>query len=390
MRLKPLLLSLVIASPLATHAQLVISEFLAINDSIKQDADGVFSDWIEIHNPTEHSVPLEGFILTDDPEFDLTETDTYWKLPAGELAAGGYLLIFASGKDRDGSDEEWHANFSLGASEYLALVSPDGLTKLAEFGPGYPEQRKDISYGLGTQGDIQFFKSPTPGSANDNSSAVDGFVADTKFSVNRGFHNEPFQLEITTATEDATIYYTMDGQTPSKGSTFSGAIGNVYEKPIMVDTTTVIRAVALKTGFESTNVDTNTYIFIQDVIHQSAEQEGWPTEWLGNNGVGSFPADYEMDPEVTEDPVYKEIVDDALLALPTLSLVTDPDHLFDTNDGIYQRPQQSGPNWERPVSAELIHPDGTEGFQIDAGIRIQGGHTREPAKNPKHSFRLLF
>ncbi len=389
MKLKPLLFAMLIAFPLTSNAQLVISEFLAINDSINEDGDGAFSDWIEIHNPTENSVALEGFILTDDPEFDLSEPATYWKLPTGQLAAGGYLIIFASGKDRFGS-EEWHANFSLGASEYLALVTPDGLTKLSEFGPDYPEQRTDISYGLETGSDdrLQFFQSPTPAKAN--GSGIDGFVADTKFNVNRGFHDEPFQLEITTATEGATIYYTTDGRTPSKGSIFTGPIGDIYEGPITVDTTAVIRAVALKNGFESTNVDTHTYIFVQDVVNQSAEQEGWPTELLGDDGNGSFPADYEMDPEVTEDPAYKDIIDDALLALPSLSLVTDPDHLFSTRDGIYQRPQQSGPDWERPVSAELIHPDGTKGFQINAGIRIQGGHTRIPSRNPKHSFRLLF
>ncbi|MEM7148112.1 MAG: CotH kinase family protein, partial [Verrucomicrobiota bacterium] len=384
-----LLLAMMIASPMMVNAQLVISEFLAINDSINQDGDGGFSDWIEIHNPTENAVALEGFVLTDDPEFDLGEADTFWRLPAGQLAAGGYLIVFASGKDRSGS-EEWHADFSLGESEYLALVTPDGLTKLTEFGPDYPRQRTDISYGLkpGTVDQWQYFKAPTPGKANN--SGFDGFVADTKFSVDRGFHREPFQLEITTATEGATIYYTTDGRTPSKGNIFSGPIGAIYDGPITVDATAVIRAVALKTGFESTNVDTHTYIFVEDVIRQSADQEGWPTEWLGDGGNGTFPADYEMDPEVTEDPAYKDLMDDALLALPSLSLVTDPDHLFSTRDGIYQRPQQSGPDWERPVSAELIHPDGTRGFQIDAGVRIQGGHTREPAKNPKHSFRLLF
>lgn len=29
-----------------------ISEFMAVNNSGLQDADGEFSDWIEIHNPT--------------------------------------------------------------------------------------------------------------------------------------------------------------------------------------------------------------------------------------------------------------------------------------------------------------------------------------------------
>jgi hypothetical protein len=35
-------------------------------------------------------------------------------------------------------------------------------------------------------------------------------------------------------------------------------------------------------------------------------------------------------------------------------------------------------------------PDGSTAFQIDCGLRIQGGMNRVPEKSPKHSFRLVF
>ena len=44
---------------------LVISEFMAINDSVVADEDGVFSDWIEVHNPTAEAIDLDGWYLTD-------------------------------------------------------------------------------------------------------------------------------------------------------------------------------------------------------------------------------------------------------------------------------------------------------------------------------------
>ena len=98
-----------------------------------------------------------------------------------------------------------------------------------------------------------------------------------------------------------------------------------------------------------------------------------------------------MDPEITNDPVYKDRIAPALLVIPTISIVTDKEHFFDTSTGIYQHPQESGSNWERPISIEIIQPDETlDDVQVDAGIRIQGGHTRNPNNNPKHSFRLLF
>jgi len=37
----------------------------------------------------------------------------------------------------------------------------------------------------------------------------------------------------------------------------------------------------------------------------------------------------------------------------------------------------------------LIQPDGSEGFQVNAGLRIRGGFSRQD-DNPKHSFRVLF
>ena len=42
-----------------------------------------------------------------------------------------------------------------------------------------------------------------------------------------------------------------------------------------------------------------------------------------------------MDPDVVNDPRYKSLMDDALLAVPTLSLVTDLENLFDAAKGVY-------------------------------------------------------
>ncbi|MDG2124791.1 MAG: CotH kinase family protein, partial [Verrucomicrobiales bacterium] len=111
---------------------------------------------------------------------------------------------------------------------------------------------------------------------------------------------------------------------------------------------------------------------------------GYPTSW------GGVAADYEMDADIVDHADYSDKFHDAFAALPTLSLVFDPDALFHRSTGIYQRPSSSGAAWERPTSAELIVPNGSEpGFQIDAGIRIQGGSSRN-TDTPKHSLSLRF
>ena len=75
----------------------VITEFMAANRSTLDDEDGESSDWIELHNPGLVDVDLNDWYLTDDPD-----NLTGWRFPRTYLQAGDYLLVYASGKDRDG------------------------------------------------------------------------------------------------------------------------------------------------------------------------------------------------------------------------------------------------------------------------------------------------
>lgn len=120
---------------------------------------------------------------------------------------------------------------------------------------------------------VRYFTTPTPGGPNPATGDL-GFVADTKFSVDRGFYDAPFSLALTTATPGATIRYTLDGSLPSETA------GTVYTVPIAVTTTAIVRAVAYKAGLQSTNVDTHTYLFANDIAVRRARrrailQLGW-------------------------------------------------------------------------------------------------------------------
>ena len=122
---------------------LVISELMAANRSVLADEDGDFSDWLEIHNPTNESVSLAGWSLTDD-----AEERQKWPLPEATLAAGDYQVVFASGKDRQSPESSWHTNFRLRAEgEFLALVDPSGEIS-HEYSPQYPQQSSDVAFGL--------------------------------------------------------------------------------------------------------------------------------------------------------------------------------------------------------------------------------------------------
>ena len=144
-----------------------------------------------------------------------------------------------------------------------------------------------------------------------------------------------------------------------------------------------MRAAAFCPGWQPSDVDTQTYIFPADVVQQPEQPDGWPTSWTGGY------TDYEMDPDIVDSPEYSNEFPEVLTRIPTLSIVTDPNNLFGAS-GLYDNPTQEGVTWERPASVELIKPDGSKGFHVNCGLRMQGGASRTPSNSPKHSFRLLF
>jgi hypothetical protein len=360
-----------------------ITEVLALNDGGLADEDGDHSDWLEIENLGAAPVSLGDWHLTDDPA-DLRR----WRLPALDLLPGEFLIVFASGKSRAQAAAELHASFRLdGGGEYLALVLPDGETIVDEISPAYPPQRPDVSWGLMAGGQaFLYFPEPTPGAPNAGP-GFEGFVGDTRCSRDRGFFDAPFPLEITTATAGARIRYTLDGSPPS---TTTGA---EYTTPLLIASSTVLRAAAFLDGFLPSRTITHTYIFLDDVIAQddaAALARGLPATW------GETPADYAMDPDVIGadgvdlyDGRYAAAVREGLLSLPALSLVAAADDIFGP-EGIYTLSTATEGDPERPVSVELIHPDGADGFQVDAGLRLQGGAFRSHELTRKHSLRLVF
>jgi hypothetical protein len=222
---------------------------------------------------------------------------------------------------------------------------------------------------------LGYMVTPTPGAANLQGTL--GIVEDTKFSVDRGFYNNPFTVQITSATVGAEIRYTLDGSPPT------ATTGLVYNpaNPPLITTTTTLRAAAFKTGWTPTNVDTQTYIFLDDVIHQSGA--GLPPHaswgWAG--------PDWAMDSDVVNHLQYSGTIKSDLQAVPTVSLVMPWSHWFGgAGVGIYPTASEL----ERAVSMEFFTADGSEQFQIDGGIEIQGGTSDQRWKMDKLSMRIKF
>ena len=77
-------------------------------------------------------------------------------------------------------------------------------------------------------------------------------VATPTFSVEEGTYTEAQSVTITTTTEGATIYYTIDGTDPTTES-------NVYSEAVSITETTTLKAIAVKEGMTDSEIATATY-----------------------------------------------------------------------------------------------------------------------------------
>jgi len=221
-------------------------------------------------------------------------------------------------------------------------------------------------------------------------------VSPVSVDVDHGFYDSAFTVKLSCGSQGATIQYTLDCSDPRFSSTMKNAASPVS---VLIDprstegrTATpavVLRAVAILPQGDTSTMITRTYIFINEVLTQKYPGPPWPEPPKKGGFTSTQIYDYEMDSAVVYDPRYEDLIDDALLDIPSISLVLDMDSLFDKTRGIYHNALKTGAEWERFGYAELINPDKTLGFSIPCGIRIRGGWSRH-ADCPKHSFRLFF
>ncbi len=366
-----------VLDPNAVLNSVRINEIAAANVNGLRDEDNEVQDWVELYNTSASTVSLAGWTLSDDEN-----EPAKWTFPPVSIAGRGYLIVFCSGKDRRPTTpgSRLHSNFSLSPDgEFIGLYNAEVPRQLiSSFNP-YPNQRTDYSWGFDPLDQPRYFQTQSPGASN-GVSTITGVVGDTKFSHKRGFYTGAFSLSITCATPGVTIRYTTNGTAPTAttGLIFVAA-------PIPINKTTVIRAAAYKTGLLASDVDAQTYLFLNDVVQQSptgVAPAGWPTTW------GANVVDYGMDPDIVNNPLYSGTIKDDLKSIPSFSIVADVNDIFGAN-GIYSNPGGDTITWERPCSIELIYPDDTDGFQINCGLRLRGGFSRS-TDNPKHAFRFFF
>jgi hypothetical protein len=337
----------------------VINEFLASNSSIKIDPDfHSYSDWLEIFNPQNYTIDLSNYFLTDN-----LNNPAKWQIPVGvSIAPGEFLIFWADGKNV--VLNSYHTNFKLSRSgEEIGLFDSAGvlIDKIV-----YENQITDISFGSQPDGgpDWYFFDGPTPGETNNSSIFLRTNAP--QFSLPAGFYTDYQTLEISIDDPIATIRYTINGNEPTVTSP-------VYSTPILLQS----RAGEANI-FSEIRTNRDPYLWLPDWVPPSGEVFKANVIRARTFKNGFHPSEI-----ITRTYFIDENINQRYSTLPVISIISDYEHLFDNNTGIYvpgvnHRRGDSGSgnyfqDWEKPAHIEFFEPGGELGFSQDVGISIQGG-----------------
>jgi gliding motility-associated-like protein len=214
----------------ALNGQVIINEYSCSNRNGVTDAFGDNVDWVELHNIGGSAVDLTGYFLSDNDN-NLSK----WQIPAGAtIPAGGYQMVFCSKRDQV-TGGEIHPSFALTQTKNEWIILTTGGGSISDSLAIVHMTQKDHSYGRTTDGSLNWsiFTTPTPNGTN--SGGMDYYTATPTASVAAGFYTGTQSVTLATTDASATIYYTLDGTTPTTAST-------VYAGPISIATTQVLRA----------------------------------------------------------------------------------------------------------------------------------------------------
>ena len=320
-----------------------LSEVLASNDSIEVYSKQDCTDWIELYNSTSETVDISGWGLSDN-----LGRARKWQFPAGtSIGPGEYKVILCDKHPEKTVTGEYHTNFKLSRLERETVTLSDATGRILDK-IILPEMRTDVSYGrtLGMAG-LFYYDTPTP--FRQNADGFTGYAAKPSFTTEPGLYYSTTYVEINVP-EGTQVFYSTDGSTPTQNSTpYNG-------ERLELNFTSVIRARAFDaSGLRPSDVLTGT--------------------WFIN----------------------------AYHTLPVVSVVTDPDNLWNKETGmltigdnvvkeagklpfpntVYRKVKDSGARFECYV--ELYDESGTNLISQGAQFSLMGDFSLDM---PQKSFKF--
>jgi hypothetical protein len=348
LKILPFFFFLLASFNLLAQNDILLNELVAKNKTSYLDESGDAGDWLELYNPSNDIINLDGYKISDG------QAD--WIFPKIAIAPKEYLVIFASDKDISAGDF-LHTNFKLSSEgELLTLTDASGkiIDKIE-----YPNLKEDESYGRSLN-DIdrwRIYTTPTPNQAN-TSSLVASDLISLHSSQQSGFYPDGVKIYFPTVDAGQTIRYTLDGSIPKTTS-------NIYniDSGISLEQTVdyTIALIPTSDEFKNPEEDLSTAAVLRAAIFEGNIQVSEvlsQTFWLSANPH----------------------------TIPIVSLLGEERDFFDEETGIYVKGNnenylQKTEEWERPIHVSFYNQTGKFLFDQEAGIRLGGAKTRlEPQK----------
>ncbi|MGK0391437.1 MAG: hypothetical protein ACI94Y_004202 [Maribacter sp.] len=338
-----------------------INEIMSDNEAIIMDEDGDYNDWIEFFNNTDIAIDLSNYSLSDDID-DLDK----WDFPTMQINAYSYLLIFASGKDKQG--DELHSNFKISSDGEDILLAKNGIIIDQFFSVSLGE---DVSFGRLPDAAIETYElnNPSPGSSNSLNDQL-------SFSHPQGFHSSPFYQKVESLTGHE-IHFTTDGSPPT-------IISPIFPDSFFINDRTSM-----------SNLLTEMVTTPPDLENEAAKWKS-PDDLIDKAYTIRYASFYNgiRTSHISSQTYFigEEMSDK--YEMPVISLITESDGFFDEERGIYvpgityKSPNINttgnyylrGREWERDVHITYFDENGVVEFSQDAGVRISGGVTRKLAQ----------
>lgn len=365
-----------------SNGKLIINEVVPYNTSLLADRNGIYYDLIEIFNGSDKAIDLTGYGLSDDPMIPHK-----WVFPSVMIETGEMLIVYAAGDNIgkiniNNSGDSLYATFKLDEMGEKVLLS-DSKGKMVS-SVAYERLNPNMSIAW-IDGEYRYLLRGTPMKDNNGTIIEDlsEFLAKLDINPSResGIYSEAFELTFAD-NESYDLRYTLDGSDPSKIST-------KYESPIYVDDTSKLptRISNIQTSFNHEPFLKDEYINKGLVVKARYFDGESP---VGDMFVGTYFVWDEGSRRYSMDVV---------------SLTTDPNNLFNQDDGIYVVGQEfmlnapidideetpanyhmRGKEWERPANIEFFDQNGQLVLDQSIGIRIFGSASRG---HPKKSIRII-
>lgn len=370
------------AAPLTSSAEsagVVINEICAKNTTFAA-SDGNFYDWIELYNPTGSAVNISGYGLSDN------EANPYkFTFPENTIINSGDRLIVFCDSKIDGLAGQLVAPMGLSTNgETVVLTDKDGAAvDTVTFGT----IEANVTYGRIPDGSDEFaFMSMTPDAPNEKKDVITIDVPEPVLAKESGFYDSSFSLDLLIP-KGTTVYYTLDGSTPTTESTVYSSpisVSDISSSPNVLSAITNIVASSWGSGATPPSEPVDKAFIVNAIAVDSSGN-------VSDTVTGAYFIGYN-----DRASYYKD--------MKVVSIVTDMENLFDDEKGIYVLGKtyedwrngpdyspmvneweipanytQKGAAWEREASMQVFE-NGQLAHSQNVGLRIHGGATRSAAQ----------